>query len=342
MRRASRPAAILLAMILMLDGAGRSIPATRAAEASLVFAALQILTERHIYRPDPIKLLAASLSGLRKALAAGQVSEHLADLAATTAPEARREFQARFDQAAAAAAGRPNEAVLQYAAVRAMVESIESSHNAFLDPDELEALRRIVMNEESYIGFGIRIIVRDGKYYFREVMPDGPAARAGVRPLDRLLSVEGKTVTGLTWDELGAVFRAITGNSARMTLQRAGAGAPIDVRVTPGPVLVWTVDHALLEGGIGYIRLAHFSDDAGEEVRLAIEVLRDRGMRGTRARSPRQPGWPDLGDAAGGESPPAPRPRDRDPRGSPAGTGDHHDERRSPAASDGSPGRPRR
>jgi carboxyl-terminal processing protease len=268
---------LLCVLVLAAAAPARRLRVAGAAEPSVVFAALQVLVDRHISRPDPLKLLGAAVTGLRQALESVGVSEKLDDLTAATVTDGRRDFQARFDQATAAAGRRLSEVALQHTAIRAMAASIGTSHNAFFDAEELEAVRREAVNEESYVGIGVRTIVRDDKYYFLEVFPDGPAARAGVRPLDRVVAIDGRSVTGLKPEPFGELLRGHEGTGMRLSLQRAGS--PVEIRVVRGRVLIWTVEYSMMEGSIGYIRLTHFVVDATAQVRLALEILRDRGMR---------------------------------------------------------------
>jgi carboxyl-terminal processing protease len=282
-RSSRRPSFIVLLLSLLLAVAGlTSAPPAPAdaAEASIIFAALQVLVDRHIERPDALKLLAAGLGGLRQALGKAGLAERLDDLTATAVSAARREFQTRFDRAAYAAHGRLTGTDLQYTAVRAMAASIGTSHTAFRDPSQWDERQRLRRNEPSYSGVGTRSIVRDGRFYFLEVYTDGPAARAGVEAFDRVVAVDGLNTGGMSLTEFSARLRGADGAPVALTLQRPGQAELITVTVSRAPVIRPMVEHALLDGATGYIRFAQFNYGGTALVRQAIEALHRQGMRG--------------------------------------------------------------
>ncbi len=61
-----------LALTALLAAGGLTVPGAvapaHAAEATIVFAALDVLTQRHVANPDPVRLLAAAVEGLRRAV----------------------------------------------------------------------------------------------------------------------------------------------------------------------------------------------------------------------------------------------------------------------------------
>lgn len=273
---------LLLAVVLL--AASLATPAAvrpaRAADASIVFAALQVLAQVHIDSPDPLKLLTAALDGLRQALARAGITGPLADLTARDVAGARAEFQARFDQAVALAQGRIPEAELQYAAAQAMAASVGGSHTVFITPEQWEVLDRQRRNEASFVGIGIRLLTRDGRFYVLEVFAGGPAARAGLRPFDRLLTIDGQSTEGMAAQDVVGRVRGQEGAAVTITAQRPGQAAPLSFTITRAPIVVPMVEHRMIEGGIGYLRFTQFNQGASSEFGRAIEDLQRQGMRG--------------------------------------------------------------
>jgi regulator of sigma E protease len=62
-----------------------------------------------------------------------------------------------------------------------------------------------------------------------EVVPDSPAAAAGFKPQDRIISIDGKAVD--TWSAMVDTIRASNGKPLRMGVQRGGE--PLILTVTP-------------------------------------------------------------------------------------------------------------
>ncbi len=275
-RRSTRTCQFALVAILV---ASLSAP-VKAADASLVFAALLVLKDNHVDSPDPVKLLAAALGGLRQALTRAGITEPLADLRTADEGVARADFQDRFDQAVSLAAGRVGETQLQYAAAAAMAASLGDSQTSFITPEQYRASLLRQRGQASYSGIGVFFLRRSGKIYLFHVFPGGPAARAGLRDLDRLLAVDGENVQGMELDPVRARIMGPPGTVVRLEVQRFGENAPLRFSITREPILIPAVEHSILERQLGYLRFLRFSDGSAGQVRSAIAELQRQEMRG--------------------------------------------------------------
>lgn len=268
----------LLTLALAAGAPGLVAPAV-AADASTFFAAWQALNDNHVDRPDPVRLLSAALGGLRQTLARAGVNEPMTDLSATDASGARAEFQTRFDQAVALAQGRIDEPQLQYAAASAMATSVGDSHTQFYTPDAYRAFVTSLQAQPGFTGIGIRLLDREGRYYFIEVFPGGPAARAGLRVFDRLLTVDGASVQGWAVGDVVGRVRGPQGSTVTLTVQRPGESAPLPFSIVREPVAIAPVEHTVLERGVGYLRFLDFSQGSAVQMRRALEALQAQGAR---------------------------------------------------------------
>lgn len=112
--------------------------------------------------------------------------------------------------------------------------------------------------------------LRDGRIEIDRVQPGSPAARAGMRAGDRLLSIDGQGVTGLKVAEVVALLRGEAGTSVVLKLTRGGADLTETVRreqLRSEPVTVRE-----LPGGITVIKVASFTRGSGDRVRSAVRA----------------------------------------------------------------------
>ncbi|MEU9251493.1 S41 family peptidase [Streptomyces sp. NPDC048270] len=110
----------------------------------------------------------------------------------------------------------------------------------------------------------------EGRIEVDRVQPAGPAARAGVRAGDRLLSVDGHAVTGLAVTDVIALLRGEAGTPVVMNLSRDGADLTETVRreqLRTEPVTV-----RQLRDGITVIKVASFTRGSGERVKAAVRA----------------------------------------------------------------------
>lgn len=108
----------------------------------------------------------------------------------------------------------------------------------------------------------------EGRIEVDRVQPAGPAARAGVRAGDRLLSVDGRAVTGLPVTEVVTLLRGAAGTSVVLNLSRDGADLTETVRreqLRTEPVTI-----RQLRDGITVIKVASFTRGSGERVKAAV------------------------------------------------------------------------
>jgi hypothetical protein len=68
---------------------------------------------------------------------------------------------------------------------------------------------------------GIELAEQDGAVLVKSVLPEGPAARAGVKAGDRIQEIQGKAVTR-TSEVLGAAAKVTAGTAVRLTVKRGG------------------------------------------------------------------------------------------------------------------------
>ena len=78
---------------------------------------------------------------------------------------------------------------LVYGAIRGLADSLDP-HSVFLDPEEYEILKSDA--DGRFAGVGVEVSTRDGWLTILSVFEGGPAAKAGLRPGDRFLSIEGE------------------------------------------------------------------------------------------------------------------------------------------------------
>ncbi|HET9146724.1 MAG TPA: S41 family peptidase, partial [Acetobacteraceae bacterium] len=98
-------------------------------------------------------------------------------------------------------------------------------------------------------------------------------ARAGIKPNDLIVDINGRTTDGLTLDKAVHAMRGPVGSKIVLTIKRAGVDKPITVTLKRQIIQIKAV-HDKLYGDIGYIRLSSFSEDASEDIRHAVRQLK--------------------------------------------------------------------
>lgn len=103
-----------------------------------------------------------------------------------------------------------------------------------------------------------------------------PAAKAGVRPQDIIAEVNKESTSGMSVEEAVSKIRGPKGSQVTLKLIRNRAQT-VDVTITRDDIRIPTVESKTYDGGIGYLRINTFADDAGMRAAEEARKLRDGG-----------------------------------------------------------------
>ena len=169
-------------------------------------------------------------------------------------------------------------------ALSGMFDSLDDPYSVFLDEPAMRAL-----NDSYFGGFGgVGIYISkqqpdgeesDARAGFVEVISpiEGtPADRAGLQAGDLIIGImqPGEPVftstEGLTIDEVVSSIRGEPGTVVTLNIRR-GSRAEFPVELVRDTIELPTVRHAMIPGGIAYLRITQFSETTVDEVQVAVD-----------------------------------------------------------------------
>jgi carboxyl-terminal processing protease len=169
---------------------------------------------------------------------------------------------------------------LTYEAISGLLASVKDRYTTFLTPKEYAALNE-GLDGGNFSGVGIAIRVDDDTKLLRatDIIPGGPAEKAGIQAGDVIVTIDGKSTKGLTSDEDAKMLRGKEGTIVRLGIERNGAALSDQIAVTRAVIHQPSVYARLLPGNIGYARLTVFGATTGTELTAALDRLEAQGAK---------------------------------------------------------------
>ncbi|HLJ85571.1 MAG TPA: S41 family peptidase [Candidatus Angelobacter sp.] len=127
-----------------------------------------------------------------------------------------------------------------------------------------------------YQGVGMVIGPRNDKMIVIAPLSGTPAYRAGIRPGDIILGVDGKSVTNMDSNQVSDLLKGPKGTQVVITVAREGSEHPLEFRVVREEIPRNSVDLSFeISPGVGYIHLNGFHETTTREIAAALERFGD-------------------------------------------------------------------
>ncbi len=175
------------------------------------------------------------------------------------------------------AEGSPVPADLVYLAIKG-VASVLDSQSYLIAPVKYEDIK--AESQEAVTGeVGLELEDRGGLLAVSDVKLGMPADGAGIRLGDRLLRIDDEPAAGLSVARAEELLRGPIGSGVVLTVERAGAGAPLTLSVTRQAHRFQSVKFQLMSGSIGYVRVVLFHGQTTQDLATAVERLQALNMK---------------------------------------------------------------
>ncbi len=167
---------------------------------------------------------------------------------------------------------------LYQGAIPGMLRKLDP-HSVFFDPGQFEQLKELETSTRK--GFGSVVSVLPGRVIVLQVLPNTPAAKAGLSPGDEILAVNNIPLARLDLDQIVGLLSQTRQNQARIDVRRPGNARILGFILTPEELQSPSVERAFhVRPGVGYLRVTSFDAETGTQIRDAIEKLGGTKLEG--------------------------------------------------------------
>jgi carboxyl-terminal processing protease len=155
-------------------------------------------------------------------------------------------------------------------AIEGMVKTLDP-YSAYLTPERFRELE--IGTSGEFGGVGMEVSEEKGVLTVITPIEGSPSEKAGIKPRDQIIEIEGKSTQGMVVQEAVKLMRGPIGTPVKITVRREGLAKPLKFTLVRDKIIVKSVKSKLLDNGIGYVRLTQFQDHSAQELRDAIKGL---------------------------------------------------------------------
>ena len=176
-------------------------------------------------------------------------------------------------------------------ALEGMLQNLDP-HSSYINTGEWRQFRRQIEGKFGGIGIQVGLDEESGRLRVIAPMVGTPAYEAGILAGDQIVEIEGQSAEGMSPDKAAEFLMGRPGTDVKLSVLHEGSEDPEPVTITRAIIEVPTVlsdrrkpddqfDFMLdKDKKIGYIRIATFSQNTAEELKKALDQLKEEGVRG--------------------------------------------------------------
>lgn len=164
--------------------------------------------------------------------------------------------------------------------IRGMLKSLDP-YTEYYPESEVNNLKKMLTGKYVGIGAIIRPNMQLGRIVIDEPYEGSPAAEAGLKKGDIILSIDDTTMTDKNTSYVSSHLRGDPGTTFLLKIKRPSTGKKMQMRITRRAItLPYLPYYGMRSDSIGYINLNSFTDGCSKDVRRAFIDLKHKGMKG--------------------------------------------------------------
>jgi len=163
-------------------------------------------------------------------------------------------------------------------------------YSGYSPPEEYQQFQEQM--DQGFVGIGIFVELdpKTKRLTIKSPLVGSPAFKAGIRPDDMIMAIDGTDTTGMTLKDSTTHIKGKAGTSVTLTIQHAGEASPVDIAVERAEIPIESVYgdtrgedgkwifHLEEHPNIGYIRIHNFGERTASEMQTALDTYREPGQ----------------------------------------------------------------
>ena len=164
-------------------------------------------------------------------------------------------------------------------AIKALLNSLDP-YTEYYPEDKQGDLKMMLSGKYAGIGALIRYHMGLKRVVVDEPYANMPAAEAGVRKGDIILSIDDSLMTDKTVSYVSEHLRGDAGTTFLLKVKRPSTGKTMKFKITRRAIQMPAVTYyGVQQNGVGYLNLSQFTEDCSKDVRRAFLDMKKQGMK---------------------------------------------------------------
>lgn len=159
-------------------------------------------------------------------------------------------------------------------AIRGMISTLEDPYSVYMDEETVKQFTESL--DSSFEGIGAEVSMQNGKVTIVAPFKDSPAEKAGLKPNDKVITIDNEPTEGMDLHEAVLKIRGKKGTYVTLGIEREGHSELIEIKVKRDTIPIETVytDKKKVNGKtIGIIEITSFSENTAKDFEQALHSL---------------------------------------------------------------------
>jgi carboxyl-terminal processing protease len=166
-------------------------------------------------------------------------------------------------------------------AIQGMIETLDDPYSVYMDEETAQQFSESL--DSSFEGIGAEVSMMDGKVTIVAPFKNSPAEKAGLKPNDQIIKVNGESIEGLDLYEAVLKIRGKKGTKVVLDIIRPGVKEVMKVEVIRDEIPIETVyDEVKTYDGkkVGYLEVTSFSENTARDFKEKLNQLEKQHIDG--------------------------------------------------------------
>lgn len=170
-----------------------------------------------------------------------------------------------------------NDQQLLDGAIKGMVESLKDPYSTYMNKKQTQEFMSDL--ESTFSGIGAEVTQRNGILTIVSPIKDSPAEKAGLKPNDQIMKINGKSTESLSLNQAIERIRGPKGTKVMLEIMRPGEKNTFTISVVRDEIKQETVE-AKFFGEIGYLKITQFSEGTARDFLKNLNEFENQEIQG--------------------------------------------------------------